>query len=239
MKNLFYCLFALFILTACTKLPTDTKRPLNTVEINYPNVTFTFLPPVGRTYRSDQVFPPPKTIDCSNIALDSDAFEDAIEAGALIVRIHTPRQVKQIVKNKEGKPVTESVKIKPIYGGVLALCTVPDSATGPDSRSYRIRGLDEYLLKGRDGRVSVVGAIPGKGNSTDFIENLMGGKVSVSQLTGTEEYSWMLWLTDRTTTFTNYKAEMERRKREARVAEAKAGIKVRVKVQAGAKAATR
>ncbi|MCI5133346.1 MAG: hypothetical protein D3904_17995, partial [Candidatus Electrothrix sp. EH2] len=113
MKNFFYCLFVLSILTACAKLPAETKRPLNTVEINYPGVTFTFLPPVRRTYRSDQVFPPPKTIDCSNIALDSDAFEDAIEAGAPIVRIHTPRQVKRIVKNKEGKPVTESVKKNP------------------------------------------------------------------------------------------------------------------------------
>ncbi|MCW5204580.1 hypothetical protein VU02_01425, partial [Desulfobulbus sp. N2] len=63
--------------------------------------------------------------------------------------------------------------------------------------------------------------IPGQGNSTDFIENLMGGKMSVSQLTGSATYSWMLWLTDRTTTFSNYKSEMERRKRKAKAAKSK------------------
>ncbi len=190
------------------------------VELNYPNSTFTILS-TGKKYRSGNVFPPPKTIDCSKLALDSDAFEDAIDSGALLVRIHTPRQIKRIVKNEAGEPVTESVKINPVYGGVLALCKVSENATGPDSRSYRIRGLDDYLLKGRDGRVSVVGAIPGQGNSTDFIENLMGGKMSVSQLTGSATYSWMLWLTDRTTTFSNYKSEMERRKRKAKAAKSK------------------
>ncbi|MCI5142661.1 MAG: hypothetical protein D3909_13260 [Candidatus Electrothrix sp. ATG1] len=237
MKKLFYCLLMLPILTACAKPSLERMKPLTTVELNYPNSTFTFLS-TGKKYRSGSVFPPPKIIDCSKLDLDSDAFEDAIEAGAPILRIHTPRQIKRIVKDEEGKPVTETVKINPVYGGVLALCKVSDNATGPDSRSYRIRGLDDYLLKGRDGRVSVVGAIPGQGNSTDFIENLMGGKVSVSQLTGSATYSWMLWLTDRTTTFTNYKAEMERRRRrakaarlkrerEAKAAEAKAQSKAR------------
>ncbi len=235
MKIFFYCLLMLPILTSCANL-SENKRALGMVELNYPNSTFTILS-TGKKYRSGNVFPPPETIDCSKLALDSDAFEDAIDLGALLVRIHTPRQIKRIVKNKDGEPVTESVKINPVYGGVLALCKVSKNATGPDSRSYRIRGLDDYLLKGRDGRVSVVGAIPGQGNSTDFIENLMGGAVSVSQLTGSSTYSWMLWLTDRTTTFTNYKAEMERRRRQARAAKAKAQTEAKAdKARAEAKA---
>lgn len=207
MKKLFYCLLMLPILTACAKPSLERMKPLTTVELNYPNSTFTFLS-TGKKYRSGAVFSPPKTIDCSKLALDSDAFEDAIDAGAPIVRIHTPRQIKRIVKNEAGEPITESVKINPVYGGVLALCKVSEDATGPDSRSYRIRGLDDYLLKGRDGRVSVVAAIPGRDDRPSFKEELIDGKINMLQMTAPVEYSWMLWLTDQAATFTNYKEKM-------------------------------
>lgn len=236
MKKIIYSLLVLPLVTACANL-SENKRPLSLVEFNYPNSTLTFLDKM-KVYRSGDAFPPPNTIDCSKLALDSDAFKDAIDAGALLVKINTPRQIKRIVKNEKDEPVTESVKINPLYGGVLALCNVSANATGPDSRSYRIRGLDDYLLKGRDGLVSVVGAIPGQGNGADFIESVMGGQVSVARLTGSAEYSWMLWLTDRTTTFSNYKEELERRRRraeqarlkrerEAKIAKAKAQRKAR------------
>ncbi|MDM8547932.1 hypothetical protein QUF61_15700 [Candidatus Venteria ishoeyi] len=216
MKKIFaVCLLPLFTLTGCVNVPNiklssgDAKKPLNTTELRHPNVKFTFQD-TGKTYRSGSSFTPPKTIDCSKLNLKPDSFEDAIEAGALVVRIETPKQVrvriqtpqqnqlprffnKQPINNKEDKETYKVVNIKPVYGGVLALCNVSESATGPDSRSYRIRGLNDYFVKGKDGLVSVVGAV------------LNGGFAS-------RDYSWMLWLTDRTATFTDYHAEMSRRK---------------------------
>lgn len=202
MKKIFTLwILPLFILTGCANFPEikipeldiqsgDTKKPLNTVELKHPNVTFIF--PSGETYRSGDVFTPPKTVDCSKLTLKPDSFEDAIEAGALVVRIQTPTKVTHITKNKEGKEIKEVVSIKPVYGGVLALCNVSDRATGPDSRSYRIRGLNDYLVKGKEGFVSVVGAV-------------LSGYIS-------RDFSWMLWLTDRTATFTDYEAEVSRRR---------------------------
>ena len=211
MKKLFIvCVLTPIALTACNNIPTinipttistmmdkidvptmgDTE-PLNIVELKYPNATFIF--PSGKKFRAGAVFPPPKTIDCSNLTLKTDSFEDAIEAGALVVRIQTPSKVKQIFMGEDGKEFTKTVKIKPVYGGVLALCNVSVRATGPDSRSYRIRGLDNHLAKGRDGLISVVGAVL----DLDY---------------GSRDYSWMLWLTDRTATFTDYEAEVSRRK---------------------------
>jgi hypothetical protein len=209
MKKLFaVCVLPLLTLTACGNIPNillnpipgdkasnipedkDTKQPLNIVELKHPNVTFIF--PSGKKYPPGEVFPPPKTIDCSKLTLETDSFEDAIEAGALVVRIQTPRKVTYTVKNEKGEDIEKVVNIKSVYGGVLALCNVSDRAKGPDSRSYRIRGLDEYLVKGKDGFISVVAAV---------LKNL-----------GPRNYSWMLWLTDRTATFTDYEAEMSRRK---------------------------
>ncbi|MCI5150486.1 MAG: hypothetical protein D3916_14055, partial [Candidatus Electrothrix sp. MAN1_4] len=90
MKKIFTaCFLALPLLTSCGPMAPqggETKQPLNTVELQYPNVTFTF-PSTRKTYRSGESFPPPKTIDCSGLTLKSDSFKDAIEAGALIVRI--------------------------------------------------------------------------------------------------------------------------------------------------------
>ncbi|XOF33638.1 MAG: hypothetical protein ACL93V_16850 [Candidatus Electrothrix sp. YB6] len=236
-KLLTACFLSLPLLMACGAMHPlekggDTKRALNTVELQYPNVTFTF-PSTRKTYRSGESFPPPKTIDCSNLTLKSDSFKDAIEAGALIVRIKTPRQVKQIVKDKKGKEIVERVKIKPVYGGVLALCKVSPNATGPDSRSYRIRDLDDRLIKGQNGFISVIGANLSQGNQLPSLQDL--GKVlnidtglsSKSINIGRTNYSWMLWLTDRTSTFTDYEGEMIMRKRKEKAAKARAAAKDR------------
>jgi hypothetical protein len=240
------CLLALPVVTACAPdtprpfLPKrssfDTKRPLSKVDLDYPNVTFTFLS-TNEEHKSGEVFSPPKTIDCSKLALTSDAFEDAIKAGALILKIQTPTQIKQTTKDKDGKEITTVIDIKSSYGGVLALCKVSDRAKGPDSRIYRIRGLDDYLVKGKDGNISVVGAVLdyGKKTQADRVEDRIGDRVEdrigdmlkigvlgdiISQNSdlisdkkaSSTDYSWMLWLTDRTTTFTNYKAELARSK---------------------------
>ncbi|MCI5137144.1 MAG: caspase family protein [Candidatus Electrothrix sp. AR1] len=190
----------------------DKKWPLNAVELNYPNTTFSF-PSIGKKYQSGATFSPPKTIDCSNLALKTDSFKDAIKAGALFVRINTPQQIKSIVKNREGESVTEAVKIKPVYGGVLALCNVSKYAKGPDSRSYNIRGLDDYLIMSRNGKISVVGAVSKKGELTNLVEKTSGYIVDIlHQFTDSNDYSWMLWLTDRPTIFTNYEAELASRK---------------------------
>jgi len=247
MRTLFAaCLLALPIATACAPdtprpfLPKnssfDNRRPLTKVELDYPNVTFKFLS-TDEEHKSGEVFAPPKTIDCSKLTLTSDAFEDAIKAGALIVKIQTPPQVMHIFKDKDGRDIKEAIPIKPLYGGVLALCKVSDRAKGPDSRIYRIRGLDEYLVKGKDGNISVVGAVLeyGKKTQADRIENRIGDRVEdrigdmlnigvlgdmisknsdliSDKSSRSADYSWMLWLTDRTTTFTNYEAELARSK---------------------------
>ncbi|MCI5119646.1 MAG: hypothetical protein D3908_00305 [Candidatus Electrothrix sp. AUS4] len=233
-KFLAACVVPMSILTACagnqTKSPLsvpslEEKKPLDKVEVNYP-VNFALLSG-GRTL--GKVFPPPKTIDCSGLALKPDAFEDAIEAGALTLRIQTQRQVKRRVIDKNGNETTEFVQIKPVYGGVLALCNVSERAIGLDSRSYNIRGLDDYLIMGRDGKVSVIGAQlkyeeSGPNIFGNMIESKMNtlesklGNFGITDLfkgSGSGDYSWMLWLTDRTTTFSNYEAEVKRRRQKA------------------------
>lgn len=222
------CLLSLPILTACGAMPPleggrkDVKRSLNMVELDYPNVTFNFLS-TGEVRQSGGSFPPPKTIDCSRLSVKPDAFKDAIEAGALVVRIQTPLQVTytvkdkydQAVKDKDGKEITKVEFIKSTYGGVLALCKVSKSATGPDSRRYWIRGLDKYLADGKDGLVSVVAAELSHNNQLDVFGELLESSLGVPrQYTNTNSgaYAWILWLTDRTATFTDYEAEVARRK---------------------------
>jgi hypothetical protein len=97
---------------------------------------------------------------------------------------------------------------------VLALCKVPKSAIGPDSRRYWIRGLDEYLAKGKDGLVSVVGTTLSYNNQFDDVFGELS-KLGLSQRSTNmsySSYSSILWLTDRTATFTDYEAEVARRK---------------------------
>jgi len=211
MKEIFsICIFPLLALTACQNMPIDfsgfsaPKRPLNLVELEHPKIKLTFQA-TGKTHRSGDTFDPPNTIDCSKLTLKSDSFKGAIEAGALLVKIKTPRKVKIEIQTpqqtqrffeqksqRKQEQTYETVKIKPFYGGVLALCNVSESATGPDSRSYRIRSLDEYFVKGKNGHVAVVGAVLGGGFA--------------------KSYSWMLWISDRTTTFTNYEDDWSIRK---------------------------
>ncbi len=177
------------IVPPSTTKPVGEREALDNGEINQPGLSIIF--DNGEIYASGEAFDPPKTIDCSKIPLDTDAFEDAIDAGAPIVEIKTPREATRLVKTEtkdDGEPVVtqETVSINPFYGGVLALCEVAENAKGPDSRTYRIRGLDEWLIKGKDGFISVVGA-----------------KLS------NDEYSWMLWMSDRGTIFKNYLNEKE------------------------------
>lgn len=210
------CLLALPLLMACGANPRVPsfleERPLNTVDLIYPNIEVEFLPS-GEKRKSVVSFPPPNTIDCSRLTLKPDAFGDAIDAGALVVKIKTPPQVKHTVKNKDGTETVKVVNLKPGgYGGVLALCNVSGFAKGPDSRSYRIRGLDEYLIKGKDGLISVVGAVLSYRNKSELPKELIDSKTGVPSISFTP-YSWMLWLTDRSVTFTEYETkEVDNRK---------------------------
>jgi hypothetical protein len=241
------CVVPVSILTACANKPTlpslETKHPLDQVEVNYP-VTFEYN---GR--RLGKVFSPPKTIDCSGLTLESDSFEDAIEAGALILRIQTQRHVKLRMKDENGNETTKIVDIQPTYGGVLALCNVSERAKGPDSRSYNIRDLDDVLIMGKGGLVSVAGGELKYGShtlSSKFDEiigskiNKLGGQFGASNLftRGSGDYSWMLWLTDRSTTFTNYEAEVARRERKAKADKWKREREAKA-AEAKAKAASR
>ncbi|WP_417909739.1 toll/interleukin-1 receptor domain-containing protein [Candidatus Electronema sp. PJ] len=186
----------------------DAKRPLNMVTLDSPDIIFTFLS-TGNTYHSGEAFPPPKTIDCSRLRLAPNAFKDAIKAGALIVEIKAPPEAKLIKSiGKDGKENIETVKIKPTYIGVLALCNVSDKAKGPDSRRYWIRGLDEYLAKGKNGLVSVVGAMLSDEDQgtqeillKELIENMQREMGFAYQYADSSSFSWMLWLTDQTATF--------------------------------------
>lgn len=229
------CVVPVSILTACANKPTlpslEEKHPLDQVEVNYP-VTFEYK---GR--KLGKVFSPPKTIDCSSLTLESDSFEDAIEAGSLVLRIQTQRHIKRRVKDKNGNDTTEIVKIQPTYGGVLALCNVSDRAKGLDSRSYNIRDLDNVLIMGKDGLVSAAGGELKYGSHTlsstldKIIEsniNRFGGQFGAPKLfSGSGDYSWMLWLTDRSTTFTNYEAEVKRRRQKEKAEKARAEAKAR------------
>ena len=89
-KGVLACLFILLTLTACQTNPTKPQsrggKPLDNVELNYPGITFTF-PETGETYGSGEAFPPPRTIDCSKLKLNTNNFEDAIKAGDLVFRI--------------------------------------------------------------------------------------------------------------------------------------------------------
>jgi hypothetical protein len=262
MKKLFAaCAVPMFILTACAgnqtmsslSMPSlEEKKPLDKVEVNYP-VHFSLLSG-GRTL--GKVFRPPKTIDCSRLSPKPEAFKDAIEAGAITLRIQTQRQVKRRVIDKDGNETTEFVKIKPVYGGVLALCNVSERAIGLDSRSYNIRGLDDYLIMGRDGKISVIGAqLKYKESGPNIFGKMLESKVNTleSQLdsklgnygiidhlfkgSGSGDYSWMLWLTDRSTTFSNYEAEVKRRKQKEKADKARAEIEARRKAREEARKA--
>lgn len=174
----------------------EALKSLATVEMNNPGVSIRL--PSGKIHRSGHssgVFLAPKAIDCSGLSVQPDHFKRAIEAGAMIVDFKTPSvivQKKEIEDKKTGKVEVkkEKVSIKSSYGGVLALCKISPNAKGPDSRSYRIRDLNNYLVKGKNGFVSVV----------------------ASQL-NTRESSWMLWLTDRKPIFTEYAADVAERQK--------------------------
>ena len=179
-------------------------RGLDSAYINQKGVEFEFVSS-NEVWRTGDAFLPPATIDCSNLTLSPSDYDEAISRGASVVRIRTPSVAKRIVQNREdGRTIEESVQIKPYYGGVLAMCELPERATGMDARSYNIRGLDEYFLKGTDGRISVVAAVVEVAPASPSVFSaLVVNSRSASPQKPTTQYSWMLWLTDRSTLFTD------------------------------------
>jgi hypothetical protein len=99
---------------------------------------------------------------------------------------------------------------------VLALCKVSPRATGPDARSYSIRELDDRFINGQNGIISAIGGkLSQNSNQADPFQeflNISMGPSFKAVSAGGHSYSWMLWLSDRTATFTDYEVEVARRK---------------------------
>ncbi len=125
-----------------------------------------------------QNFTTPFSVDCTKLNATVNGWQDAVAAGAHHVLITVPGQR--------------------VYGGVLALCRVDASATGPSSRSYSIVIPDDRFPQAADGliasvaeKVSVNRAAPI--NVTALL--VPNGQAAFGRIT--EDYAWMLWFSDR------------------------------------------
>jgi hypothetical protein len=96
----------------------------------------------------------------------------------------------------------------------LAFCKIHKSAQGPAARTYSVQVPAAYLDKARDGFVSVVGekvAVARYSWETPTQRRLgLGDLFRLNPNPGAqqqmaavqEDFSWILWLTDRAPTFT-------------------------------------
>jgi uncharacterized protein YgiM (DUF1202 family) len=152
-----------------------------------------------------QVFTTPFSIDCTKLDAAADGWRAALAAGAHRVAIYLPGQPR-------------------IYGGVLALCNIHKSATGPSSRSYQLVIPGDKIGDAQDGLVasvaeqvsvnrqpplnnlqavsqllSTVQAVQAGGGSTSQQLLATPGTVQAQQQQTviTDDFAWMLWFTDR------------------------------------------
>lgn len=145
--------------------------------------------PGGFKLTGGQAFTPTFGIDCTKLSFAADGWRDAVDAGARKVLIRIP-----------GRPQP--------YGGVLALCKVHKSATGPASRSYALIVPSDRIAAARDGLVSSVGeyvpvqrnpsleALGGLGALLAPPPSAYGPSAQISQ-----DNAWILWLSDKPATF--------------------------------------
>lgn len=151
----------------------------------------------GIKLASGQAFTPSFEVDCQNLHADPVEFKKALQLGARNVTIR-----------KQGEKA-------PFYG-VLALCKVHKSATGPAARGYNIQIPPDRFDKARGGLISTVGESttiagyagsgPGAGEIPPLAALMLGVPVqSPSQQRAApadiETPTWILWMTDRGPTF--------------------------------------
>ena len=124
-----------------------------------------------------QNFQTPFSVDCTRLNASVTGWQDAVAAGAHRVLITLPGQPR-------------------IFGGVLALCKVDASATGPSSRSYSIVIPPDRIPNASDGLIASVAEKVSVNRSTLNVAALLvpTGQPAVGQVT--EDYAWMLWFSD-------------------------------------------
>jgi len=176
------------------------------------------------SYQTGQAFTPDTAIDCTNFTPAAAEYVLALKAGAKVVKIEvaasapTPEIPPPETHPRAGRARSSVAAPAPapsLYYGVLALCKIHKSAEGPASRAYNVQVPAQFLEKARDGFVSVVGekvAVARYSWETPTQRQAKFSdlfKVSVNQgrtgqQTGAvqEDFSWILWLTDRAPTFT-------------------------------------
>ncbi len=125
-----------------------------------------------------QNFTTPFSVDCTKLNASVSGWQDAVTAGAHHVLITVPGQR--------------------VYGGVLALCRVDASATGPSSRSYSIVIPDDRFPQAADGLIASVAEKVSVNRAAPI--NVAALLVQTGQPAFgriTEDYAWMLWFSDR------------------------------------------
>ncbi|MEI9986153.1 MAG: hypothetical protein WDN69_25045 [Aliidongia sp.] len=141
-----------------------------------------------------QSFTTPFSVGCTKLDASANGWQAALAAGAHRVAIYLP-----------GHPR--------IYGGVLALCTIHKTASGPSSRSYQLVIPESKVQDAQDGLISSV-AEQVSVNRQEMPEmtalQMMQQGLTLSQQGAaaalqqtpqptaiTDDYAWMLWFTDR------------------------------------------
>lgn len=128
-----------------------------------------------------QNFTTPFSVDCTQLNPSVNGWQQAVAAGAhrVLITLH-------------GQPRT--------FGGVLALCRIDASATGPSSRAYSLVIPDSRVAQAQDGLIATVAekvtvnrAAPL--NLGALLLHAPGQPAVPANIT--EDYAWMLWLTDR------------------------------------------
>jgi len=124
-----------------------------------------------------QGYATPFGIDCRKLDPSPDGWKAAMAAGAHHVAIYFA-----------GRPH--------IYGGVLAFCQVHKTATGPAAQAYDLGVPDTKIDEAKAGTVVALSGHVTV-NRTEPADRAAGRAATPV----TDDYAWMLWLTDHPDTF--------------------------------------
>lgn len=122
------------------------------------------------TLRTGETFTPPFSVSCYNLADETPLYADN-----LVGSYHYALGL-----GAQRVTVKVSGRDRPLHG-VLMLCDVPDSASGPSSRSYLIEVPQSYVDATSGGRISAVY------EKVDW-RNAQGATMWW--------YGWVLWLSE-------------------------------------------
>ena len=131
-----------------------------------------------------QPFQAPFAVDCTKLSADASGWKDALTAGAHRVAITLPGQPR-------------------FYGGVLALCLIHKSASGPASRAYQIVIPESKIPDAQDGLVASVAeqVDVDRVGTVDFAALLLAPPGTVPSIPKVaEDFAWMVWFSDPPTT---------------------------------------